>query len=195
MSIGLLVLLAAVSATGARAQSAALQPSAAESQAASEQAEEIVVRGRRLADFRVEMEQARVRAYDIFNEINSDDDFDVRCVNEESTGTRMRQQVCRARFEDRISSSAAKDYFSALRWVCTDGVTADCIFSDRAAAGISAAQAVEGQAPIKRDQMNEEIHRLARENPRFAEAILDWYDASLRYEERRTGRRERARER
>lgn len=194
MSVGLLVLLAAVGTAGAQVESAAVRPTAEEAEAASEQAEEIVVRGRRLADFRVEVEQARVRAYDIFNEINSDDEFDVRCVHEKTTGTRMRQQVCRARFEDRISSTAAKDYFSALRWVCGE-VTADCIFSDRSAAGISAAQAVEGQAPIKRDQMNAEIYRLARENPKLARAIVDWYDATLRYEEQRTGRRDRARER
>jgi hypothetical protein len=195
MSVGLLVLLTAASATGAAAQSAAVSPSAAASRAASEQAEEIVVRGRRLADFRIEVEQARVRAYDIFNEINSDDDFDVRCAHEQATGTRMRQQICRARFEDRISATAAKDYFSALRWRCGE-VTADCIFDpDKSAAGISAAQAVEGQAPIRRDQMNEEIYRLARENLEFAQAILDWYDATLRYDELRTGRRDRARER
>jgi hypothetical protein len=196
--LSVLALLAALSVDAAHAQSAATASSGGEGSAASggsESTEEIVVRGRRLADFRVELEKARVRAYDIFNEINTGDDFDVHCVLEESTGTRMRQQVCRARFEGRISSRAAQEYISALRWSCPDGLTADCIFSDRSAAGISAAAAVESEAPAKRDLLNQEIHRLAREDLRFAQAIVDWYDANLRYEEERKRSRERTRER
>ncbi len=190
MSIGLFILLVA---GGAGAQSAAVQSTARE--IANQQPEEVIVRGRRLADFRFQVEQARVRAYDIFNEINSDDDFDVHCVREQTTGTRVRQQVCRAQFEDRISAAAAQDYFAALRWVCPDGVTGDCIFSDASAAGISAAQGAEAEAPIRRKQMNAEINRLARENLGLAQAIVDWYEASLRYDEARRQSRERPRER
>lgn len=193
MSAGLFILLVVSAAAGAGAQGAAAVPPVGGG--ASEQPDEVIVRGRRLADFRFQVEQARVRAYDIFNEINSDDDFDVSCVREETTGTRVRRQVCRARFENRISAAAAHDYFAALRWVCPDGVTADCIFSDASIVGISAAQGIEAEAPIKRAQMNAEIDRLARENDQFAEAIIEWYDASLRYESARAGRRDRNRER
>ena len=41
--------------------------------------EELVVRGRRLSDFRSALEIARVRVYDLFNDLNSDDAFDVHC--------------------------------------------------------------------------------------------------------------------
>ena len=73
-------------------------------------------------------------------------------------------------------------------------MTQDCIFSDRASTAISAAQGIEGEALTKRD-LDLEIHRLAREDPRFARAILDFYAASLRYEAARKRPRERARER
>jgi hypothetical protein len=80
-----------------------------------ENPEEVIVRGRRLGELRFEIEQARIRAYDIFNEINSDDDFDVRCQDKSRSGTRMPQQVCRARFEDRISSRAGQEYIATLK--------------------------------------------------------------------------------
>ena len=50
------------------------------------------------------------------------------------------------------------------------------------AVAISAAQGVQSDAPRKSDLMNEEIQRLARENPRFAQAILDYYEASRQLE-------------
>ena len=47
----------------------------------AEAPEEIVVRGRRLVELGVEVEKAREHAA-IFNEINSNDDFDVHCRDE-----------------------------------------------------------------------------------------------------------------
>jgi hypothetical protein len=150
--------------------------------------EEVIVRGRRLSELRIEIEQARRRAYDIFNEINSNDDFDVKCVGESSTGTRMRQQRCRAEFEGRISSRAAQDYMNTLRWVCPEGLTQDCMFSGYSSSGISAAQGVEAELPSKRKQMDDEIVRLANEDDRFAQAILDYYEKHQEYEAERKRR-------
>jgi hypothetical protein len=152
--------------------------------------EEVIVRGRRLGELRFEIEQARIRAYDMFNEINSDDDFDVRCQDKSRSGTRMPQQVCRARFEDRISSRAGQEYIATLRWRCPDpeGLTQDCVFSDYSSSAISAAQGVEGEAPGKRQQLRQEITRLANENDEFAQAILDWYEATRQYEAARKRR-------
>jgi hypothetical protein len=156
-----------------------------------ENPEEVIVRGRRLGELRFEIEQARIRAYDIFNEINSDDDFDVYCQDRSRSGTRMPQQVCRARFEDRISSGAGQEYIATLRWRCPDpeGLTQDCIFSDYSSSAISAAQGVEGEAPGKRQRLKQEITRLANENDEFAQAILDWYEANQLYEAERQRRR------
>lgn len=160
----------------------------------SEAPEEVIVRGRRLSELKIEMEQARIRAYDIFNDINSHDDFDVYCRDESRSGTRVPQQVCRARFEGRISSDAGQEYLASVRWRCRDhgGLTVECLFDDRSAGAISAAQGVEAEAPIRRRQLTQEIERLARENLEFAEAIVEWYEAGLRYDEaRRRPRRER----
>ena len=155
-----------------------------------EAADEVIVRGRRLADIRLEVDAARERAYDIFNEINSNDEFDVYCREEGRTGTRATRRVCRARFESRISADAAKEYMAGLTMNCPGGATetATCMFSGYAQSAISRAQGVEGQAPSKRDQMNEEILRLARKNERFAQAILAFYEATQQYEAARRQR-------
>src|SRR6202008_342487 len=92
--------------------------------------DEVVVRGRRLTELRVEIEIKRERAYSIFNEINSTDDFDFQCVEELRRGSRMPRRVCAPRFEGRISAAAARDYLATMRAVCPDaeGLTHRCLF-------------------------------------------------------------------
>src|SRR5512139_2490199 len=102
----ILVSVAALGAGAALPQSAPGNPERAGS-APQESPDEVVVRGRRLSDLRAEVQIARERAYEIFNEINSSDDFDVYCRAEGRTGTRSTDRVCRAQFENRISAAAA----------------------------------------------------------------------------------------
>jgi hypothetical protein len=64
------------------------------------------------------------------------------------------------------------------------------MFSNAGAGGINRAQGVEGQLPGKREQMTDEIFRVARENDEFAKAILDWYEASQQYEAARKRRKD-----
>ena len=158
--------------------------------APQEQTEEVVVRGRRIGELRAEVEDARERAYELFNDLNGNDEFDVYCHNESRSGTNVPQVICRAQFENRISAAAAREYLSGLFSACNQdgGVTQDCMFSNAGAGGINRAQGVEGQLPGKREQMADEILRVARENDEFAQAILDWYEASQQYDAARKRR-------
>ena len=163
------------------------EPSARErgATASQEQTEEVVVRGRRIGELRAEVEDARERAYELFNDLNGNDEFDVYCHNESRSGTNVPQVICRAQFENRISAAAAREYLSGLFSACNQdgaGVTQDCMLSNAGATGINRAQGVEGQLPGKREQMTDEIFRVARENDEFAQAIIDWYEASQQYE-------------
>ena len=177
-------LLIALSASAARAQSTAAVPRA-------ETPEEIIVRGKRLAEFRVEVQLARERAYAIFNEINSDDDFDVHCRDETRYFSHSKRRVCRAQFERRISADAAKEYMATLSWNCPgDPVTGfvdtqACMFSGPGQNAKARAQALEGEAAPMHDRMNDEVLRLANEDDRFAQAILDFYEADRRYNQAR----------
>ena len=190
---GLLLFSSAVSGGGAAlAQSEPAAPQRAEDSARQEAPEEVVVRGRRIGELRAEIEVARRRAYDIFNEINTNDEFDVRCRKESKPGSNVPAQTCRARFEYDISADAASEYMRSLAWNCpvVGGVldTQACMFSGYGQSAADSARAIEGQLPSKRDQMNAEILRLANENDEFAQAILDYYEASQQYEAARKRR-------
>src|SRR6185503_4816803 len=88
--VGLAVVLSG--RTLAQADSAA-RPSTS----ASEEPEDITIRGQRtLTEYRLEIERAREVVVGLFNELNSDDKNDITCRNERLTGTRMPQRVCRS---------------------------------------------------------------------------------------------------
>ena len=193
--LALVLLSISVSGGGLRrAQSEAAARESAEGPARQEAPEEVVVRGRRIGELRAEIEAARQRAYDIFNEINTNDEFDVRCRKESRAGTNVPAQTCRARFEYDISADAAREYMRALSWNCPVGPsgqldTQACMFSEIGQSAADSARAIENQLPGKRDQMNAEILRLANEDDRFAQAILDFYDASQQYDAARKKQR------
>lgn len=164
--------------------------------AARDEPEEVIVRGRRLADFRAELEAAQLRVYDLFNDLNSDDAFDVRCQTEDATGTRMRQQTCRPQFVDEISTDAAKAWVNGFKDVCPGGMTQDCIFnSPRAASQArSAAIAEEGREPTMQKRFAAEMARVVRDHPEMQQALIDYEAVERAYDEARDGRRRRARE-
>jgi hypothetical protein len=181
----------------AHAQTASATGEGADAQARA--SDEVIVRGRRLTDLRFDVEVAQERAYAIFNELNSDDDFDVYCREERRYHSRATRRACRAQFENRISAEAAKEYMAELRWTCqpsADGNgfvaldTQACMFSGPGVGATARARAVESQSPSKHEQMNDEIVRLANRDDRFAQAILDWYGKTQQYDAARKRRAE-----
>ena len=153
--------------------------------------EELVVRGQRLSDFRSELEMARVRVYDLFNDLNSDDAFDVHCQHEAATGTRMRQHICRPQFKDDISNAAAKAWVYGIKDHCTDGLTQNCIFSRSAQHAMSRAQAEESWEGPMQQRFEAEFERVLLESPELQQAILDYEALERAYDEARGGRRAR----
>jgi hypothetical protein len=191
----LILLLSAAPAGGVLGQSAAAPRDGGENPGRGSSPDEVVVRGRRLTDLRFEVEVAQERAYAVFNELNSDDDFDVYCREERRYHSRATRRTCRAQFENRISAQAATEYMHALSWSCQAGPdgavnTQACMFSDLGQSAAAAARGAESQLPTKHEQMKDEIVRLANQDDRFAQAILDWYEKTQQYEAARRRRTE-----
>jgi hypothetical protein len=176
----------------AAAQGERADRAGAEDVAPQDSSDEVIVTGKRLAKLRLEVQTARERAYDVFNEINSDNDFDVHCHNETRVFSHVKRRTCRAQFETRISNGAGKEYLDGLLLSCRgpEGVTQACMFSGVAERGVSRAQAVESPLQGKSQQLNQEIMRLANEDARFAQAILDFYTVSQKYDAARKRRDE-----
>jgi hypothetical protein len=75
--------------------------------------EEVIVRApRSLRSMREAIEDAEDRAFDIFNELNTDDDYDIVCRREEPTGSRIPVRNCRARFVDRLLREKTREALS-----------------------------------------------------------------------------------
>lgn len=189
------ILSTAVSGGGAvHAQDEAATQQRASDSAQQETPDEVIVRGRRIGELRVEVQKARENAYAIFNEINGNDDFDVHCRDERKYHSRTTQRVCRAQFENRISNQAAKEYMATLTARCqpvgAGGAIPwqECMFSEVGQTAKSNAQGVESQALTMQDRMNDEILRLARTDLRLGQAILDFFEVSQQYEAARQGR-------
>ena len=71
-----------------------------------EATEEIVVVGdKSIGQLRREVYEAEEEFYDLYNSLNDDPEYDVKCFYETSTGTHVKNHVCRAKF---ITDSYAK---------------------------------------------------------------------------------------
>lgn len=85
-------------ATGA-VQAATVPPSAAR----GPETDEIVVNGERvkIEAMRKEIVQLEDQFYERYNELNTVDDFDIRCIEEARTGTRFIKRSCRPIYQER----------------------------------------------------------------------------------------------
>lgn len=152
----------------------------------SRRLEEVTVRGQRsLAGFRLEAVAARERIWDVFNEINDDDRFDISCSREGRTGTRITRRVCRPGYAADATSEAGKE-FARYAGLCSpeDAACLEAAY----AAGTLAAQRYIAEIAHMDQRLDEEAQRLARENVQFALAILDYQQKQREYEEARRRR-------
>jgi hypothetical protein len=58
----------------------------------------VVVGEKSISELRKEVFEAEEDFYSVFNKLNDEKDYDVRCYYENATGTHIKNHVCRARF-------------------------------------------------------------------------------------------------
>jgi hypothetical protein len=82
---------------------------------AAEAPEEITVQGgKTVGEYRLELERARDEVFRRFNEANEGTKTDVTCKDEQPTGSRMRQNVCRSAAENQADASAARGFLDSM---------------------------------------------------------------------------------
>lgn len=129
----------------------------------AEPIEEITSYGSRsLLSFRIEMVQAEAKYYDLFNDLNDDDEFDVICKSAtgNSAKSRITQRVCKGRFEWESFSENDRDRF-AMGFVP---------FSNGA------------DIMRKKGIVLDKMENLANENPEFRESLIELTRISQRFE-------------
>ena len=94
--------------------------------------DDIVVVGRKsLAELRRDVFQAEEDFYSVYNKLNDDRDYDVRCFYENPTGTHIKNHVCRARFVTKAFERHARRNRNNLSSVANQG--ADPVFVEKTA--------------------------------------------------------------
>ncbi len=74
-----------------------------------QQQNDVFVAKKSLSELRSDFWEKEETFYKLFNQLNEDREYDVRCYYERRTGTRIKSHVCRAKFmSDAFSSHAAR---------------------------------------------------------------------------------------
>jgi len=131
------------------AQEAASTPQAAGA------VDEVIVPGSRPQDLRVEIERLERVVYERWNALNSNDEFDIHCLDSEPTGSNITQTRCAPDFAIQAESRAAKNMIDGDR---TSG-------SDRSADYLVTMEE-------KSRQLTEEMQRVAREDEQLLRDLV-----------------------
>lgn len=111
--------------------------------------DEIVVPGRTPENLRVEIERLEVAVYERWNALNSNDEFDIQCVEQAPTGSNIPLRTCAPNFVIRAESRAASK-------ILTDGRSSGTNNQNRAEHVMLMEQ--------KSRELTAEMQRVAREN-------------------------------
>jgi len=98
----------------------------------NETIDDIVVVGQKsLSALRKDVFEAEEDFYAVFNKLNDEKDFDVRCHYEKATGTHIKNHVCRARFVTKAFERHARRNRGNMSSVANQG--SDAIFEEKSA--------------------------------------------------------------
>ncbi len=158
---------------------------------AGEEPEEITVRGQKsLAEYRLELERVRDEVFEHFNEANKGTDTDITCRDEQPTGSRLQQNVCRSAADNRADATAARDFLGALLRSAGNYITGlpNAPAGSLAAANIGTAAAqADGQAGEvdALAKFEQEWIRLLREDRQFYRAVVKYVELEDEYNKAR----------
>jgi hypothetical protein len=72
--------------------------------------DEVLIQNTRLYVLRHEVELAEERFYALYNELNSNHDFDVHCVDEARLGTLLRKKVCKPAYVEAADQEQGRSF-------------------------------------------------------------------------------------
>jgi len=154
----------------------------------TETPDEITVRGgKTLGEYRLELERVRDEVFRRFNDANQGSNTDITCKNEQPTGSRVRQSVCRSEAENRADAEAAHNFLGTLirnaGKYMTGVPNAPPGPQVNADIGTAVAQAdgVTGEADAMA-KFEREWNRLLREDQEFYRAVVGYVELERQYD-------------
>jgi hypothetical protein len=147
----------------------------AQAEASAEISDEVTVRGRRtVTQYRLELEKARDEVFRLYNEANEGNDNDITCHDEQPTGRRIPQNVCRSYAENRVDAATARNFLkrSAGEPLNPPGTQLAANAGTGAAQGAGQAGAAGALA-----EFEQEWERILRENRQLYRAVVKFAEA------------------
>ena len=90
----------------------------------------------------------------MFNELNSDDRFDIFCDNIAPTGSHIKQRVCEPRFVTDMRARMAQDYLRGIGM-------------------LNGSSDLEVETALEREELEKEHLRIAVEHPEYLEMLTE----------------------
>lgn len=147
--------------------SMAAQPSAANSESSAT--------GQRLfVTLRAQINTAEDKVYSLYNELNSDDEFDIQCRMVAELGSKLKKKECNPNFLYEATANTAAEFFGTSR--AAEAATGISGFS-------SSSNSVSSVLHTKNPILKENLLNLARENPELGQAIIKHYDLNVELQE------------
>lgn len=190
-SVSLAIAVACLVASLPPAASGQVQPIAASNgeDAASATAEEVIVHGNKpLRALRLEVEQARERVYELFNQHNPDDRLHIRCTSELRPGSRIKHRVCRGAYVDEATHRAGSRVAQSLQKTCPQGLNR-CDHGPGGTEVFNNATAIFQEEYTVIHQLNPKLaskmHQLVLEVPEITVAFAEYLDKEQEYRKAR----------
>jgi hypothetical protein len=158
--------------------------------------EEVTIRGKKpLAQYRVELDQAKEEIVRIYNEANSSNDNDLVCRDERPTGSRIPHRVCRSVAQDRADATGAKNFLDSLFFSAGNyqgpqgpagpppgGAQVNALIGTSDAQNDAATKGAAATADV-----GAELERLKKENKQLYRAVVKYVELQKEYDEARKG--------
>jgi hypothetical protein len=141
--------------------------------------DEIIVRGKALEGLRLRIERAEADVYTRFNDINSDDSYDIHCYERAPTGTRITKRVCMSNAARAADIAIAEATARSLQAPIVAGAGGTTSAGVPAAPG-GATGFVQFQHVKRFDterRVQSELSQLAHDDPELAAAVANLGDA------------------
>jgi hypothetical protein len=147
--------------------------------------EEIIVYGEKsLSQLRRDLHLASEAFFDVYNALNSDDDFDILCDYETKLGERRRNHVCRPRFALKAEARETSAYLLSGAGVQRSTGPAAGFNAGNGFVSPTAKRVLEKEA-----LMWEEVSELLAQHPELREAMAELVRAKNGYESERQRRK------
>lgn len=141
--------------------------------------EEVIITGNQpLKQLKRQIEQAQDQMFGLFNELNDDDRYDIKCREEKPLGTRISQRVCRPVF---LSSSMEQNGKAFLQGVQN---MSGIIAPDGQGAGVVSTMPPQAEIVYRYPILKEKMTALVEQNSAFADSVAKHHELLEEYRKR-----------